>query len=191
MPKKIPTGEPVNSKKDFVRRYADGEFGNASPTWNTLDEVDLGWLRRSGQLFHVRNRVAGAQTWYDVPGDKLADVWHEACGLFKPDNLYISAMCPTHKTVIQGEVQQRETGLYMFYTFVKKPMRDALREEARHAHGVQVQLLLRHFLDSNSLDWLSTLLDRYPGHVVEFTTLSTCWGTLPNFNTIFWEVRNY
>ena len=73
----------VNSKHDFVRRYWEGEFGNGAPTWNTLadwaretNDSDnpevLHDLERKGVLYHVRNRVAGGPTHYDVKPTELA-----------------------------------------------------------------------------------------------------------------------
>lgn len=181
---------PVLSKKDFVKRYARGEFGNCSPTWDNFVKFSMDFDRwTADQLFHIRNRVAGGQTWYNVPKHEMWVRWNTACALVDPENLYISAMCPTEKTVLQGEVMQGVNGLYLYYSQVRKPMRDALKEEAHEATGVCAKLLLEKFMDWNSLDWLNGLLDRYPDHVVEFTTLSVKWGTVPGYNTLFWEVR--
>jgi hypothetical protein len=184
---------PVLTKKDFVRRYAAGEFGNASPTWNTIEEFN-----RSGYtgLVHLRNRVAGGPTWYDTKAGHVDGLFHSltygAEPLVKPEDIYFSGMAPTAATQIQGEVMQSPAGLYLYYTRVAKPMRDALREHSAEAVGIMAAHLLRHYLCPNSLEWMHTLLDRYPYHVVEFSTYSTKWGTLaPKFNTVFWEVRAY
>lgn len=179
------------SKRDFVRRYAAGEFGNASPTWATYDRwySDRGW--RYGDLFHVRNRIAGGQTWYNVPRQELGNAWACACGKTGAHNLYISAMAPTERTVLQGEVQEGLWGLDLTYTRVRKPMRDALREDSHQVSGLRSRLLLRGAMDQRSYEWLEYLLDAYSGHVVEFSCYETCWGTVPGYNTVFWEVRLY
>lgn len=143
------------------------------------------------QLWHIRNRVAGGPTWYDIDGLDLPDVWEWACKKVGADSLYISAMCPTHLTLFQGEVQQSERYLDLTYTLVAKPMREALRIDSNQANGLRAKLLIGHYLDDNSLAWLNHLLETYPYHVVEFTTLSREWGTVPGYRTIFWEVRNY
>ena len=59
------------------------------------------------------------------------------------------------------------------------------------ARGIMALALLRRYLCPNSYDWMMTLLDRYPDHIVEFNTYSVNWGVLPGFNTAFWEVRLY
>ena len=184
--------KPVLTKKDFVKRYAKGEFGNASPTWEGFQEwwLDRAW-RKYGELYHIRNRIAGAETWYNVHHSNLRLMWEAATNLFKPSQLYISAMAPTEKTLFQGEVMRREWGLELTYTTVAKPMRDALAERTQTARGIIALALLRRFLCPNSLAWLEHLLDEYPNHVVEFSTYSVEWGTVPGYNTVFWECRLY
>lgn len=182
---------PVLSKKDFVKRYEQGEFGNCSPTWNTTADflADANMPRFVSGLFHVRNRIAGGKTWYNVPFSKLIHTWREAVEEIGLHNVYLSAMCPTEKTILQGEVLQTEKGLYLLYSTVIAPMRQALAERPEQAVGLKAVSLLRQAMCPNSYEWLNILLERYPEHVVEFTSLSTRWGTLPNFNTLFWEVR--
>lgn len=100
-------------------------------------------------------------------------------------------MAPTEKTLFQGEVMRCPGGLYLKYTTVAKPMRDAFEEETKHAVGVEALVLLTEFLCPNSFDWMEVLFEHYPDHAIEFSTYSTNWGTLPNFNTLFWEIRKY
>jgi hypothetical protein len=98
-------------------------------------------------------------------------------------------MAPTEQTLIQGEVQRGVGGLDLTYTTVTKPMRDALREKTEHIHGIQATRLLQYFMNEYSWDWLLTLLDRYPDHVIEFSVYGCEWGTVPGHNTVFWEIR--
>lgn len=187
---------PVLTKTDFARRYKSGEFGNGSPTWDNPTEFLLGGVGEAlDQLYHLRNRVKGGPTYYDLERRELLRLWGS---IANPDSYYVSAMCPTHLTIIQGEVSQvaygesyKPAGIGLYYSTVAKPMRAALEEDARQVYGIEAVTILRHYFNARSYEWLQVLFDRYPGHVVEFTTLSTCWGTLPGFNVIFWEVRNY
>lgn len=185
---------PVLTKRDFVRRYNAGEFGNRAPTWDTFDEflASLADLQLNA-LYHIRNRVAGGKTWYNVPGRFVSDVYHgEVLGSgIPPSQVYFSAMAPTDKTLIQGEVLRRYNGLHFLYSTLRKPMRDALSEQWTEAVGVKAVALLRHFLNAASYDWLETLLERYPDHVVELSVYDCCWGTVPGHNTVIWEVRKY
>ena len=187
--------KPVLTKRDFVRRYERGEFGNRSPTWSTLED----WIkdRKPNRLYHVRNRIAGEKTWYNVPTDQVPIRWTEATSEFGTSQLYISEMAPTELTLFQGEVklepshQGSPVGTYLRYTTVKMPMRDALREEEMHAEGVLALGLLHLYLDPTSYEWLQHLLNSYPEHIIEFSTYATNWGTIPSLNTVIWEVRKY
>jgi hypothetical protein len=177
----------VLTKLDFVRRYQAGEFGNRAPTWDTVKE-----FKRSGYvgLVHIRNRVAGGPTWYDV---QSKDVEQRVAELEREGHsqLYLSGMAPTHLTKIQGEVQRSITHLDLFYSTVPKPMRAALVEGGRSASGVMARLLLNSYADQASYEWIDCLLNRYPEHVVEFSVYSVYWGTIPRRNTVIWEVRKY
>lgn len=188
---------PVLTKADFVRRYQEGEFGNRSPTWDTVD--DLLRLSRGlavGEtvpgLFHLRNRVAGGVTYYDQRWSECVARWID-----QPDRRgwYASQMVPpdVERTLrLQGEVCRSEEGLALYYSTVAKPMRVALTEKAEQVYGTLALLHLRRALCPHSLEWLMELLDRYPDHVVEFSSYDKPWGTLyPLYNTLTWEVRAY
>lgn len=184
------TKKPVKTKLDFVRRYRAGEFGNAAPTWETFDEL----LASGYQGFvHFRNRTAGGPTWYNV---SVADTFVRyayilANGLAKEDDLYFSGMAPTERTLFQGEVRADEEHYSLTYSLLPLTMRQALATDARYAKLTEAVILLRYFLCGNSYDWLMYLLESYPGHTIEFSTYSVNWGTVPRFNTVFWEVRQY
>lgn len=184
--------QPVLYKADFVRRYAAGEFGNHSPTWDSIAEFVAAGRHCDSRLYHLRNRVAGATTWYNLTGLSVPYYWNRAVQLgHRPSRLYISEMAPTAATLLQGEVQRGIWGLDLYYTTVRKPMRDALREWARQARGIIALAILQRFLDPSSYAWLEHLLDTYPGHAIEFSTYDCCWGTVSGRNTVWWEVRRY
>ena len=189
--------KPVKTKADFVRRYNRGEFGNASPTWPTVQDWAAdpnghgtkGW--NGPRLFHLRNRVKGGPTWYNLTVNDL--LWHIGHKL-EPGTVadyYVSEMAPTALTTLQGEVRDDPGGLTLTYSTVAKPMRDALRERTQHVSGLYSKALLRQAMNPVSYDWLCVLLQRYSGHVVEFSCYRYNWGTLPGYDTVFWEVRNY
>lgn len=181
------TFPPVLTKRDFARRYKHGEFGNASPTWDRLEDVQL----RKNAYYNIRNRVIGGLCVYEIPSHLLKPEWVTACIRCGAANLYISEMAPHDKQLIQGEVRRSERYFDLRYTTVKKPMRDALREQEYYADGVEAVELLKRDMCPNSWEWLNVLFGRYPDHVVEFTSFSCCWGTLPRYNTVFWETRRY
>lgn len=182
---------PVTSKRDFVRRYEAGEFGNRAPTWNTLEEYLASGY--NGGRVHIRNRVAGAPTWYDIEPDAVVDKTAEIIRneWATSDQLYFSGMAPTHLTTFQGEVQRSTNHLDLYWSTVKQPMRQSLLEGGRQSYNLSASLLLKRFFDPSSYDWLQYLLDGYPDHVIEFSCYGVYWGTVPRRNTVIWEVRAY
>lgn len=179
---------PVLTKRDFTERFIRSEFGNHSPTWGTLtkfladDPPDV--------LYHLRNRVAGGETFYNTPRRHVEEVWRSRAD---PSSWYCSRMVPpeVEQTLkIQGEVQQGPWGLDLLYTTIKKPMRWALAEWSQRLVGLQARLLLQSKMEVSSWEWLNHLLEEYEGHIVEFSTYGISWGTL-NQSTIWWECRLY
>lgn len=185
----VPNVKPVRTKADFVRRYAAGEFGNRAPTWNTMTE-----LLSDGYngLIHIRNRVAGGPTWYNVPGSRAYALFLDIImSGVKEEDLYFSAMAPEDIKIFQGEVFRGIRGYSLFYSCLPLPMREGLAKDGRQVYGSVASYLLNYYLCPRSLDWLHHLFDTYDEHVIEFSTYDREWGTDPGYNTVFWEVRQY
>lgn len=184
--------KPVLHKRDFVLRYMNGEFGNRSPTWDNLKEFTLDRDKDGDALYHIRNRVKGGPTFYDLRIAGVHQCWRSLVQKgIQPSSLYISQMCPTERTKIQGEVMQSEHYIDLWYSKIAKPMREALALESYHVNGLTAVIQLRKYLCASSWAWMQELLENYPHHVIEFTTFDVCWGTVTNYNTVFWEVRSY
>lgn len=185
--------EPVLTKADFVRRYEQGEFGNHSLTWNTLYEWQIDKRVDPLALYHIRNRTPGGPTWYNIHAGSIRDSWNYLTGYgnINPTSLYLSQMAPMHNTLIQGEVMRWTNVLYLTYSLVPLPMREALAQSTKVAEGIIALELLRTFMCPKSYEWLWYLLEEYEDHVVEFTTFNQEWGTVSGFNTVWWEVRKY
>lgn len=184
---------PVKSKQDFVRRYLLREFGNCSPSWGTLEQ----WLtnlynRPTNDRFHIRKRIPWVLGDYtDQTPVMLIRNWRDLAHEYGEQNLYISTMAPEEKKIFQGEVALGPWGYYLYYNTYALPMRQGMALITYSAQGLRAKLLLDHYLCPNSREWLDYLLESYPNHVVEFSTYSVEWGTLPGYNTLFWEVRQY
>jgi len=180
----------------MVERYRAGEFGNHSPTWLTLE--DFLRQRPDDGYFHIRNRVAGGPTWYNVHAYDVAFRWQQLTeGLdgatpVAPSSLYISAMAPHEHNLLQGEVWQGPWGLNLHASYeIGVPMRDALSVSPFDCTGLEARLRLQQVMNDLSWEWFQWLLEAYPDHVIEFSSFSVCWGTVPGHNTVFWEIRKY
>ena len=176
---------PVLTKRDFTIRYQKGEFGNRTETYHTITELNN--QGSSFKLYHLRNRIAGGTTYYNISWFEAIYLWEKQENM---NNWYCSKMAPTEHTTFQGEVMESSQGLSLFYSTVTKPMRDALKEKSEQCFGLCAIMKFRQYLDPVDLDWIMILLERYKNHVVEFSTYSCKCGTL-NRRTIIWEVRNY
>ena len=178
--------KPVLTKQDFVRRYAQGEFGNRSPTWESVEEF-LPYGDPS-KLYHLRNRVAGGPTYYNLSPLELKRLYYAGC--YEGD-WYVSEMAPTEDTIIQGEVRRSTSYLDFYCSTVVAPMREALERGGQSLHGMKAVGNLKAYMDHNSYDWLWYLLDTYEDHVIELSVYNRFWGTVPRRNTVIWEVRKY
>ena len=181
---------PVLSKRDFARRYAEGEFGNRTATWPSIGVM----LKEVGKpdndtMYHIRNRETGGLTFYNVPGGDLELKWEDVMMAgHNPSNFYISEMAPTEHTLFQGELSYVEGVMTIFGSHVKKPMRDALKEKALTYKGITAVGMLNHYCDQNSQDQIDYLINTYDDHVIEFSVYSKRCG-VDLLNTIIWEVR--
>jgi hypothetical protein len=163
-----------------------GRFGNKTRSWSTFDEL---WQSGYRGLVHIRNRIAGAATWYNVPFERVLWTLHNVCKLSQPiESLYYAEMAPTAETIVQGEVMRGLNGLELTCSFVVAPMREALLRETKIAQGLRATMVLSHFLDPGDCDWIQELLAEYPGHVIEWSHYRIPCGTL-NRRCIIWEVR--
>lgn len=186
------TKPPVLTKADFVRRYQQGEFGNRALTWDSL-EVFLQYLKNhmvdKSRRYHLRNRVAAGKTYYNIRADEVQKLW-EACE--DKDQWYLSEMAPHRHNIMQGEVTRSVEGMDLTYsTLPNLPMREALNMRSHRATKLTAVMLINAALNDKSLEWLRYLLDEYPDHIIEFSAFDVCWGVLPGYNTVFWEVRKY
>lgn len=146
-------------------------------------------------VYHLRNaKDPGGPTHYGLAREEVETLW---VGKDKREDWYCSQMVPAEverTLILQGEVQQAfpgggRCGLELYFSTDPKPQRLALRDSGRQTSGILAGFLLREALCVRSWEWLNVLLDRYPGHVIEFSTYRRKWGMLPDYNTLFWECR--
>jgi hypothetical protein len=178
----------ITNKKIMYDLYDQGEFGNKPVTFSTIEEYRSSNFK--GTLsFRNRKFTSGKNSLF-IPRDKVESIYKQWIKEgYSPRDIHLTDSVPTKSRIlIAGEVQRSENYYDLFYSYSQKPMRQALIEEPRNAVGLEAKLLLDHFMDPTSRDNLDYLLDKYDGHVVEFTCLEKSWGEL-KWNTIFWEVR--
>lgn len=191
------TCRPVLTKRDMTRRWIAGEFGNKIDAWPSVTQfmADCNANRwPQDRPVALRNYEPGSpHCYYDLLPNDAVNLYGKLIFLdgVAPDSIYVNDSCnPDDKLVIQGEVSREPGGLHLRYSTVQKKMRLALAEDERYAIGAAANAILDHYVDASSREWIDELLDRYPDHVIEFSTFSVPWGSL-NLPTIIWEVRMY
>ena len=183
---------PVLNKRDMTERWNRGEFGNKIRVWPSikefLDDEDL-----PQDTFTLRSYEPGSpHCAYDLTPRQLRDrCFVLACDGVDMSQFYVNESASLDdKLLLQGEVCRSHRGLELRCSTVKKKMRLAFAKRVEDIHGLRANIILKCAMDPVAYDWVMELLDRYPDHVVEFSTWSVPFGDL-GWNTIVWEVRKY
>lgn len=182
----------IKTKKQMYELLFRGAFGNRVRMWNTLPEVfDSGYTG----LVSMRSRqVSNPVRKYHCTLETLEEIVSKLDKRIRDIGLVFSEAPPDHKRTIQGEVAiglQYYHGLTLRYSYYPMPMRIAFDHDDRHATGSTALAILRYHLWPQDFDNLMELLEKYPGHVVEFTGVSVPVGIIPNSGNLIWEVRKY
>ena len=174
------------NKKEMFNLLRTGRLGNTLRCYTALD-TDL----PASVTIRYRGEHGGGICLFKVPGGKvpviLKELEQDGHSL---DRVIINESAPDHKLLLQGELMQYDKGLYLLGSYEKTDMRSAIRK-AWIAEGLRVNSILKHLASPASYDMLIDMLDRYPGHVVEFGVYDCFLGWGRGHNTVIWEVRNY
>lgn len=178
----------IKNKAEFFRLWRAGELGNRTNIWDDPQEA---YLSKAPEIGFRQIGQAGGGAWEKVPREKVfetAQKWRDAGRTFIMDD-----GCPDWCRTLQGEVCRTYRGIEGFLDTVGQlPIRPAIAAGHMVARvGVEVLMLLDHYMDPSSRDDLDMLMDRYPDATVEFSCFGVNVGVFPNRNTIFWEVRDY
>jgi hypothetical protein len=80
---------------------------------------------------------------------------------------------------------------YLRFTMKTGAMPIAFASDDRSIWGLQADLTIREAMTPSSYSDWKELLDRYPGHVLEFSVWESCLGDIPGRNAVVWEIRRY
>ena len=170
----------ICNKLENIQALKLSKFGNQIPSWYTKEELIKSGYKKD---VAIRSINPGGLLEYPV---KI----HDAL-LTNRKDAYFTGSFPDELRTVQGELQQTSFGLYLFYSTLKKNMRDSLKEDPNHAIGLMALSLIKTHMSPSSYDDVQQLLDIYPCHVIEFTCCSKDVGDCKGRNTVIWEVREY
>lgn len=174
----------VLTKLQNYRLWQSGAFGNKLRAWHGQSELIRGGYR--GPLA-VRTLLSGGGSGpchYNCTFIEAAAFYGKwrVRGI-ADEAIMFNEMAPNAE-VLQGEffngVLQDEEGFalsgYFFYSTLRRPMRDALRERGEHTFGLRADIMLREAMTSSSYEDWRVLLDQYPNHVLEVSIYDRCLG---------------
>jgi hypothetical protein len=176
----------ITSKQQMKRMLAAGEFGNAIRSWATYEEMVAAGYK--GKVY-VRSDLWSATNarMNEVPLEEVMPTL-QRLGISPATCRYFENP-PNDQRLIQGEICYNPD-IALTYSFVQKPLSDALLQESHHVHGAAARAILQAYLRPESLEWLEHLLEVYDGAAVEFTEFRTPQGML-NQHLAIWEVRHF
>jgi hypothetical protein len=182
----------ITTKAQMYRQLVAGDFGNTIPRWFTIREWEEREMALSQKLWGVQHASIPG-----FPGTRLNVPTNQVAALVVAngfgENYVISPMVSEWgKVVWEGNVARLVGGIFAEGHFNPEP--GSWRQHMLNPYQwrlTKADLLLKLVLNENSYDDLMVLLDEYPDHVVEFSAMEGCYGTVPNRNSIVWEVRQY
>jgi hypothetical protein len=186
----------VKTKAESVRLYESGFFGNKGLTWQTVEDYVDSRFEGPVVLRYRDPDGGGGPCVYNLTGDfeVLQAVRYYLERGCRDDYMWINAQMPDHAIVVQGEYWTADMyGLApdVFYCSDEKlQMRTALESSGRHITKGAALELLRRRMDLKSWCNFESIMEIFPGHVIEVSVYSQPVGLL-GWNSVVWEVRSY
>lgn len=180
----------INNKRLAYQLLETCPFINTVRMWNSVEEA---LSARHKGTFNLRFKDRpGIKCVYGITPEDLENVFRHSLNKHKlsVSRVVISEDPPDASRTLQGELTERPE-LHLEYNFLKFACGPALRIERHLAGGLTALQLLRAYLTPGSLEEFYYLLNRFPGHVIEFSAFDISVGRIPTRNHIIWEVRNY
>jgi len=188
----------IRTKREMYRMLVAGEFGNTIPQYFSLEDWLISPDHAKYSLWGVRSISGGGdkRMRLNVPRDDVKDY----CERWYPHGgVNISPMIDRY-AVLRAEAFEsgfgEPFGLNVFYVPPGKlipadPWRGSFKRYGTRAWGLKALHLLREHLWPSDWEDLRLTLDRFPGHVVEFSACDRAVGVIPNRNCVIWECRAY
>jgi len=171
----------INTKIKMYECLKNGLFGNTAKIYNSLQEIP------ENEILSMRYNQAGNMDKCN-PNITKKEIIDRRINL---SEVTISQQPQQYaKPLLNGEITRNQFGLDLKYKIGNMWMRPAMKIADR-AIGLYAQKILDVYLTSSDYDCLIELLDKYEDHIIEFTVFDNFIGTIPNRNTIIWEVRKY
>jgi len=188
--------QAVATKSESTRLMQAGLLGNALPSWDVptfraevvphvLQDMTFG-LRASRRSLGG----SGAYVHWLTPVEVERTVARFEADGTPSDSLCVQKCAPDHRLTLNAEYSEDPIP-YLYYSRLRLPMREALRQGGQEARGLAARMILKQVLTESSLADLDALVEQYPGHVIEFSAFEGSLGPIPGRNAVVWEARQY
>lgn len=183
----------IRTKRQYFDLARQGLAGNAPQTWDTVKDF---LLQSSDKLVGLRMLKTGSKKFRAfIPRDKIVSVLKQL-NLTEGEYILSKTIGP-EEVRLAGELSWMDGRWVFYYSYMKKPMREALAKEGQHAVGCNdVWGLLGQYGTPADIEDLYNLFDRYTHQminhpVIELTVTQSDCGIFPHRNILIWEVRHY
>ena len=186
----MPVPSVIKSKAQMYELLGQGAFGNTIPQWLSISDWEE--TAPNAELWGVRTLTAGGPCRLFCPKAEVPSTFQE----FERQGhkVQISTMIDQFARVtLMAEVYDSDTGLTVYGVDCPEEganWRKVMPSLGRTYTGVEARRLLARRMNPSSLADLWALLELFPGHVVEFSTMDRCFGTVPGRDCVIWEVRS-
>ena len=186
------------TKNENYALYHAGHYGNHLQFWTSLDsfyhDLETGAWSKDRPVVLRTNWTPGVQLpSYGVitPCSEIPGIIAQWDSLGVPRKVIVlNEGGRDDELRLQGEIMRSTSHYNLTFTTVKKAMRAAMAEGKQQALGLQAKLIVQGAMDTPSWENLMRLFDEFPEAVIEFSSYNCLVGKL-NWNTVFWEVRDY
>ena len=181
----------IRTKRQYYDLARRGLAGNAPQTWDTVGEF---LQQSSDEIVGLRMLKPGSKKFRAfIPRNKIAATVKQL-GLSTGEYILSKTIGP-EEVRMAGELSWANGRWVFYHSFVKLPMRKALRQGGQHVYGWAVWDLLQQYGTLADIDNLCDLFDEYThlnNHpVIELTATQSDCGIFPHRKFLIWEVRHY
>lgn len=171
----------------MYEKLSQGLLGNANPMCSSLDQWDEFKNKYDCAKYGIRAFRAGdKRTRLNVPKEEVEEY---LLSNFGSEPVCISPMVDEHVQLRANVMKNPELYAQVVIGQGHVPWREAFNLYSRVYEGSAARVIINNYLNDNDKSDLEELLEKYPGHVVEFSVLDKCWGISEHRSSVIWEVR--
>jgi len=179
----------INTKMENYIAFDAGLWGNQVRQWTSISLWFKEAISVRGAKYMIRSKTPGQLLNTKPMGvGRLMKEW--TANGYSHTNYYINECIDNTGVILNAEVMRGPRGLDIMYSTHAGTMRDGMCNGWCRVTGLAAKLLLQSTLCDKGYARLKSILEDYPGHIVELTVCRQSIGLL-GWRTMIWEVRNY